>query len=345
MNPLFLLLPALFAAAALPPTTTVRWSTPVMGTTATVAIATPDSTHAWPAAHLALGAMAAVDSLMSNWTQTSEVARINRLAGAQVIRTHPEVSRVLGFALEVGQQSGGAFDVTVEPLVRLWGFLGGRPQLPDAGAIEALLPTVGQQFVQLDAERNTLRFDRPELKIDLGGVAKGYGADRAAARLVGAGVENFLVDISGNMVARGHPAQRDSWTVGVRDPADVTPYFARLQLHNQAVATSGNYEQFVSANGQRFGHILDPRTGWPVSELVSVTVVAPTAMEADAWATAICVLGPKEGRALVSNSDTLRAILIARAPNDAFFVWIDQRLSPAFTLEPRAETRFLVRPF
>ena len=334
----------------------VAWRMRTMGTVGQVTVVTADSAATEPLARAALAEFARVDSLMSNWTQTSEVARINREAGAGPIPIQPEVAHVIAMALQVADGSGGAYDITVEPLVRLWGFLGGKPHVPEAPDIERARALVGVRQVRLDAQAGTLAFARAGICIDLGGIAKGYAVDRALAQLRAAGVGSALVDLTGNMAALGTPPERTSWTVGVRDPRDRIPYFARVRLEGRAVATSGNYEQHVDVGGKRFGHILDPRTGWPAQGLISATVLAPTALEADAWDTALIVLGPTAARALAAAHPELDVVLVQPAVSSAAdaadtavaapdTVWIEHTLRSTLVMEGAAARLFCVREF
>ena len=313
-----------------------------MGTVGSVQIVA-DSLEAGAAAATALGRFAFVDSLMSNWTSTSEVARINATA-AQGTTVHPDVATVLSVALSVSAASDGAFDITVEPLVRLWGFLDGTPRVPAAAEIEALLPRIGWRHLKFDLASRHLRFMQPELRIDLGGVAKGFAVDEAFEALRALRIEHALIDLSGNMRALGHAPSRDTWVVGVRDPQDILPYFATLTLEQDAIATSGNYEQFVAQDGKRYGHILDPRSGWSSQGLLQVTVLAPTAMEADAWATALMVLGPEHAIEALRQQTQLRAILV-QAEGERLSVRIDPRLQERFHLTAEAATRFSVTTY
>ncbi len=316
-----------------------------MGTVTRVAIATADSTASARVAAMGHRELARVDSLMSNWTTTSEVARINREAHAGPIRVHAEVGRVIARALEVGRASGGAFDLTVEPLVRAWGFLGGRPHVPDSAAVADAFRSVGARFVEFDPETSLLRLAHPGARLDLGGIAKGYAVDRAVEALGAAGVEAALVDVSGNMRGLGTRPGSDGWSIGIRDPRDRVRYFAKLRLGLEGLSTSGKYEQFVSADGRTYGHILDPRTGRPAEGLISVTVLAPSAMDADAWSTALFVLGPEEAMRAARGDAEIAAILVEPGGDGLDVVWVERTLRGRFVLEPAASRLFRVRYF
>jgi len=334
------------AASADPAQRPVVFRTQTMGTWATLTIVTADSASVADLAYRSLVALHGVDSLMSNWTTTSEVARINREAAAAPVTVQPEVAGVLDFAMEVSRQSGGAFDITVEPLVRLWGFLQGTPHVPEPAEIDKAMERVGFDKVNYDAATRVIEFTREGVRIDFGGIAKGYGVDRSAEILRAGGAQNALIDLSGNMVAIGDAAVHDGWTVGIRDPSGGrTSYVARLHLFDEAVATSGDYEQFVDADGRRYGHILDPRTGYSASGLRSVTVVSSNAMACDAWATAFFVLGPQRARSLAQERDDLSVILIEDTPDGPDTIWVEETLRDRFELLPALKGRRTVRYF
>jgi thiamine biosynthesis lipoprotein len=308
----------------------VAFRTKTMGTWAALTLVTADSAAVAGLAYQSLVVLHRVDSLMSNWTDRSDVARINREAPAGATAVHPEVSRVLGFAQAVYAESGGAFDITVEPLVRAWGFLGGSPRVPSQSEIDDVLVHVGQDKLRFDAEAGSVAFTDARLRIDLGGIAKGYGIDEVAAKLREFGVTDALADLSGNMVAIGNAATHPGWTVGVRDPAGRVPYLARLHLFDQAIATSGDYEQFVDSDGVRYGHILDPRTGWSARGLSSVSVVSANAMTADAWATALFVLGPEAARQIAAQREDLDVVLVEPVEDGPDIIWVEASLADRF---------------
>lgn len=337
-------------AARAPQAQVIRFSARTMGTTAMLTLVGTDSLALAPVAVRVLGSFARVDSLMSNWTRRSEVARLNGALDATVagapLAVEPETARVLAAALAVAAASEGAFDITVEPLVRLWGFLGGEKRVPAATEIAALLPAVGHRHLQLDAA-GQLRALRAGVRIDLGGIAKGYAVDCLRDSLAALGVENALVDLSGNLALRGRRPDGEPWRVGLRDPADGSRTLGTLRLPRPAVATSGDYEQFFAAGGKRYGHILDPRTGWPVDSLASVTVVMDSAMQADAWATALTVLGPTAARRLAAARQDMDVILIERRPPTAGpdLIWVEESLATHFTPAAPLPSQYRLRRF
>jgi len=348
---LLLLLAALGGAAAAEGARPIRFMVRTMGSTATLTLVGADSLALAPLAARAMANFARVDSLMSNWTRSSEVARINGALDGTVTGTpltlEPETARVIALALRVAAESEGAFDPTVEPLVRLWGFLGGAKQVPEPAAIAALLPSVGFGRLRLDPDRGSLAALRSGLRLDLGGIAKGYAVDCVRDSLVAFGVQDALIDLSGNIALLGTRPGRSAWRLGLRDPADRAATLGTLTLPRAAVATSGDYEQFFAQDGQRYGHILDPRRGWPVDSLASVTVVMDSATLADAWATALTVLGPTAARRLAAARRDMDVILVERRPEaeGPDLIWVEASLAAAFSLDPGQAGRYGLRRF
>lgn len=323
----------------------VSYAGRTMGTYVHVVLVTGDSAKATPSALAALRVFTRTDSLMSNWTSTSEVARLNREASSSTVVVEPEVARVIERSLEVWRQSDGAFDITVEPLVRAWGFLGGKPHVPSDSAAAAAFRHVGGRHLRFDPVARTLRFDEDGVRIDLGGIAKGYAVDVAAESLRARGVQDALVDLTGNMLAMGHPADGSGWRIGIRDPRDRMPYFARLQLHDEGISTSGKYEQFVAAGGRTFGHIMDPRTGMPVEGLISVTLVSKSALTCDAWDTPLFVQGLETARRTALAHSEFAAILVQPGAEGVDTVWVESSLRDRLLLEPAARQYFRVAYF
>jgi len=329
-------------AFAAPLPRSVAYPIRTMGTYAQVTLVTADSAAGAREARRAHAALVRIDSLMTNWTSISEVARINRVAGRETTVLHPEVATVLELAIRVWRESDGAFDITVEPLVRLWGFLGGTRRVPSDEEIAAAFRHVGGRKLHFDPATRRLSFDDPLVRIDLGGIAKGYAVDVAAETLRAHGVRNGLVDLSGNMAAIGAAPGADGWRIGIRDPRDRMTHFARLRIRDgEAISTSGQYEQFVAANGKRYGHILDARTGVPADSLLSVTVVSRTALTSDAWDTPLFVLGPAHARRLARERDDL-AVVIVQPGSGVDSVWVEEALRDRFVLEPKAQGLFQV---
>jgi thiamine biosynthesis lipoprotein len=260
------------------------------------------------------GVLEAVEASMSTYRRESEISRFNRAPPGEWQTLSGDFYTVLAAALEIGAQSGGAYDVTVAPLVELWGFgaAGGIDEPPPEQSIREMLERVGQQRLQLDGERQRVR-KLGEVSLDLSSIAKGYAVDRIAGWLVQQGMDRYLVEVGGEMKLSGLSMRGDPWRIAIEKPAAGGRSVAvAVSLTDVGVATSGDYRNFFEAGGRRYSHTIDPRTGYPVDhELVSVTVVHPSAMTADAWATALTVLGPADGAA-VAEARALAVYFITR---------------------------------
>jgi thiamine biosynthesis lipoprotein len=261
----------------------------------------------------------AVNLALSTWRQDSALSKFNGDDRGEWVDIDAELGEVLAYALELAEESGGAYDVTVGPLVDLWGF-GPAPasrRVPDTAAIEAARVRVGWRKVQVDAARRRARKD-PGIRIDLSSLGKGRGVDRAAEYLDAQGVTNYLIDLSGKLRARGLNSRGGAWRIAVEAPqADATSAASSFEpaivaLRDQSVATAGDYRRFFEIDGRHYSHIIDPRTGWPVThDTVSASAIAPDCMQADALATMYMVMRPDDAIAL-ANRRRMPALLISR---------------------------------
>jgi len=256
-----------------------------------------------------------LDARLTVFDDHSEVSRINTTAGGDPAPISPDTQRVLELSLRFAALSQGSFDPTAAPLVRLWGFNGGTVPLKawDTNAVAAVQELCGYRLLSLDD--GTASLSRAGAQLDLGGIAKGYAVDRCFTRLVEMGLRDLMVNLGGNIRCSGESAPGRPWRIGVRNPFDVHETIGRLTLPGgTAVATSGNYERFVTIDGRRYAHIVDPRNGYPVTGMAGVTVIAPTAVEADALSTALFVMGIEEGAALLAGRPNCHALFIPDPP-------------------------------
>jgi thiamine biosynthesis lipoprotein len=252
---------------------------------------------------------------MSTYQESSELSRFNAAERMDWVAVSPELARLVDTALAVSAATGGAFDVTVGPLVNLWGF---GPevtadQIPAQTEIDAARARIGWQKLQARAEPAALRKSLPDLYVDLSAIAKGHGVDRIANVLDDAGLTDYLVEIGGELRGRGFNAEGQPWQIAVERPEPNRRAVLRVvALADLAMATSGDYRNFFELEGRRWSHTIDPATGRPVDHaLASVTVLAERCAEADAWATALLVLGPEKGLAMAEERD-LAALFVER---------------------------------
>ena len=255
-----------------------------------------------------------LEARMTTWDAGSELRRFSDGASLDWTPVSLDTATVVAEALRVAALTDGAFDVTVAPLVELWGFgpVETARAPPSAEAIEAARARTGRGSLEVRLDPPALRKARPELALDLSGIAKGYAVDRVASRLETLGVQHYLVEIGGELRARGRNARGEPWRVGVADPDGGEPRL-RLALEKGAAATSGDYRRFIERDGRRFTHVLDPRSGRALERgPASVTVFADSAMTADALATALMVLGPDDGLEL-ARREGLSVLFLVRA--------------------------------
>jgi thiamine biosynthesis lipoprotein len=279
----------------------------VMGTKAWVTIDGMGKRDAELAAEAALREMYRVESVMSNWRPQSEISRLNAQSNGRAFTASRELYALVDSSLFYARITSGAFDVTIRPLVLLWGFEGGEAKLPSEEEISRTMARVGFAKVVLNSSTSTVTLP-PGMQIDLAGVAKGYAVDRCVAVLENLGVRSALVNIGGNIYALGSPHGESGWKIGIRDPTGGTGTVGTLVLRDAAVATSGNYENFVEIGGERYGHLIDPRTGRPISNLLSATVVAPTGLASDALSTGFFILGPEHAAGAIAGLRGVKAL-------------------------------------
>jgi thiamine biosynthesis lipoprotein len=292
----------------------------VMGSAARIALYAPDEAAARAAARAAFDRMAALDGVMSDWRDDSELMRLCRRAG-ETVAVSDDLFAVLVRAGEITAASDGAFDVTIGPVVRQWRETRRTGRLADPAERERALDLVGWRLVTLDPGHRTVRLARPGMRLDLGGIGKGFAADAARIELARRGVRRCLVDLGGDLVAGDAPPGSRGWRVAVAPHGDADEGGGEtILLRRRAVATSGDRYQFVEIDGVRHSHIVDPRTGVGLTTGVAVTVLAPDATTADALASALSVIGDeddgKRARALLASFPGCEMRMTPQKPSD-----------------------------
>ena len=282
-----------------------------MGSRFEVLAVAPDRAQAERAVEAAYAEIDRIEALISSWREDSQTSAINRRAGQGPVIVSSELFALLRRALKVSKLTGGAFDVTFASAGRYWNFHSPHPRLPDAEEIRRALSSVGFDKVKLDEDALTVELLDAGTRIGFGAIGKGYAANRAVAVMKAAGIEAGVVSAGGDLMSFGRKENGAPWSIGIADPLHRDAAFAHLDLTDTAVVTSGDYESFVEIDGQRYAHILDPRTGYPVAHLRSVTVICPDAELADALATGVFVLGPTKGLELIDRLHGIEALLIA----------------------------------
>lgn len=296
-------------------------SGPTMGTAFSVKVVTGDLTeaHRERLTRRVREVVDAVDHAMSTYHPESEIEAFNH-GGTELFTASPEMIEVVVEAQRVARLTGGAFDITVGPLVEIWGFGPSPPnQAPSDAAVQELLVLTGFEQVEVDAEKGTLQKAHDGCRIDLSAIAKGYAVDRVATALGDDGYADYLVEIGGELRTRGRNGTGEAWRVGIERPdVGTRMVHTAIPLSGLSLATSGDYRNFVVRDGVRISHTIDPRTGRPIAHnLASVSVVHASCMTADALATALEVLGPDEGFAFAERQD-IPALFLIRLEDGIF---------------------------
>jgi len=278
-------------------------------------------------------AFARVRSIQERMTTegtSSEVDKVNQQAGVRPVKVTQDVFDVVKSALEFSRLTNGAFDITVGPLVKLWGIGTSHEQLPSKQAIDELLPLVNWRLVKLDQTAGTIYLEQRGMAIDLGGIAKGYAADEAERVLANAGVRHAILDFGGNIVVMGSKPDGSPWRIGIQTPfADRGSYLGIVKASEMSVVTSGPYERYFIKNGVVYHHILDPKTGYPVEDhLTSTTIYSDVSMVGDGLSTSVFVMGLQDGYALVSHMKGIEAIFVT----DSGKVYATPGLAGRFTV-------------
>jgi thiamine biosynthesis lipoprotein len=267
---------------------------PQMGVPFRIILYAPTAESARKASEAAFARISFLNQVFSDYEETSETTRISNLSGTGVsTKASREMQWLLQQAIYFSKETDGAFDVTVGPLVSIWKRARRQRELPNPSAIEEALSRVGYKKIDLDAKTGEVRLKARGMKLDFGSIAKGYAVDEALKTLRMHGVKSALVTGGGDMAAGNPPPGTKGWTVRLESAGNSAPVY--VEIKNCGLATSGDLFQFVELNGVRYSHIVDPRLGWAVTNRTLVTVIAPTAIQANGISTSTCVMGPDRG--------------------------------------------------
>ncbi len=233
-----------------------------------------------------------LDALLSNYRADSEWSRINRLAGSEPVHVSSELFELLAACVEYSRESEGTFDITVGPLMKAWGFFKDTGHFPNAAAVRDAMNDVGWRNLLLNPEKQTVQFAKKGVEIDPGGIGKGYAVDRMAKILKDHGIRSALISAaSSSIYAIGAPPGQQAWTISIPDPENLAKPIEKLEIRDESISTSGDYEKFFIAGDRVYGHIMDPRTGFPAVGMASASVVAPQTIDSEAWAKPYFILG------------------------------------------------------
>jgi thiamine biosynthesis lipoprotein len=272
----------------------------------------------------ALAEIRRIEALMTTWKPDSEVSKINAAAGKSAVTVGDETFAVIKESVRTSELSEGTFDITFHTLHGLCKFDEDLdPHPPSAKEIKKRLAFLGWRNIKLDPANKSVMLTKAETQISLGGIAKGYAVDKAAAVLTAAGLTSFFVQAGGDLYAKGKKPDGSEWQAGIRDPrGKESQYFAKIPLSDHAFSTAGDYERSYIVDGKRYHHIIDPRTGQPATACRSVTIWAPNAFIADAIDDAVFILGPEKGLKIVESIEGVAAVIVDARNN----VWVSKRL-------------------
>jgi thiamine biosynthesis lipoprotein len=271
----------------------------------------PDNATAQKALEAAFSRFHQLNAILSDYDPQSELRRLcDTSREGHAVRVSDDLWRVLVRALELSERSGGAFDVTVSPVVHLWRSARRTKELPSPESLQRALSRVGYRSVRLDPARHTVELLKPNMRLDLGGIAKGYAVDEAMRALSKHGITRMMVEAGGNIGLGEAPPERPGWRIGIAPPDVRSPPREYLWLSRCAISTSGDMWQFAIIDGKRYSHLIDPKTGMALTDRSSVTVVGPDGLSTDGLSSAVAILGPQKGLALVESMPPAAAFIV-----------------------------------
>jgi thiamine biosynthesis lipoprotein len=281
-----------------------------MGSRFDITVVANDSIQANKYIDTAVAEISRIEKLISSWDDNSQTSEINRNAGAKPLKVDKELFNLIERAIGISKLTDGAFDISYASMDRIWQFDGSMTVMPSEKEIKSSVEKIGYQNIVLDKKNSTVFLKLEGMKIGFGAIGKGYAADKAKTLLISKGVPSGIINASGDMNTWGKQPNNEDWKVAITNPMNKNKVFALLPITNGAVVTSGNYEKYVNFNGKRYTHIIDPRTGYPSTGIISVTVFAPKAELADALATSVFVMGKEAGLDRINQLPKIECIII-----------------------------------
>jgi FAD:protein FMN transferase len=283
----------------------------LMGNRFTISVVSENKTWAENQIDVAIAEISRIEKLLTTFSDDSQTNQINQNAGIAPVKVDREVFDLINRSLRISSLTDGAFDITYGSLdKRFWNFDKAMTSLPNAETAKQAVRLINYQNVILNAEKQTVFLKEAGMRIGFGGIGKGYAAEQAKRILIKNGVESGIVNAAGDLTTWGNQPNGKPWTIAIADPENQNTALAKLNISGAAVATSGNYEKYVVIDGKKYSHTIDPKTGFPVSGIKSVTIICPNAELADAMATPITVLGVDAGLSLINQMQQIACIII-----------------------------------
>ncbi len=281
-----------------------------MGSRFDITVLAKDSISANTYIDIAINEITRIENLISSWDPNSQTSKINSNAGIKAVKVDQELFDLIKRSLSITKLTDGAFDISYASLDRIWKFDGSMTKMPSETDIASSVSKVGYQNIELDDSNSTVYLKLKGMKLGFGAIGKGYAADKAKSLLIEKGVVSGIINASGDMTTWGKQTNGEEWKVAITNPLNKNKAFALLPITDGAVVTSGNYEKYVNFNGKRYTHIIDPRTGYPSTGIISVTVFAPKAELADALSTSVFVMGKEVGLNRINQLPNIECIII-----------------------------------
>jgi thiamine biosynthesis lipoprotein len=289
---------------------TFKKTASLLGSPFDITVVAKDSIQANAYTNEAIDEVKRIENLISDWIPTTQISSVNTNAGIKPIKVDVEVYDLVERALKISKLTNGAFDISYASMDRIWKFDGSMKKMPSKEEIKKSVEKVGYHNVILNSKDTTIFLKNKGMKIGLGGIGQGYIADKIKELLKSKGCESGLVNVSGDISTWGKQIDGNPWTIGIINPMNKNKVFATFPLEDTAVETSGSYEKYVTFDGKRYSHIIDPRTGYPASGIVSISVFAKQTEMADALATGIFVMGVEVGLNFVNQIKGLECIIV-----------------------------------
>ncbi|WP_254661369.1 FAD:protein FMN transferase [Aquimarina megaterium] len=282
----------------------------LMGSRFDITVVEKDKTTANQSIDIAVEEIQRIEKLISSWDKNSQTSLINNNAGINPVKVDAELFDLIFRAIQISKLTDGAFDISYASMDRIWKFDNSMKEMPSEEEIKASVARVGYKYIVLDKKKSTVFLTQKGMKIGFGAIGKGYAADKAKNLLISKGVKAGIINASGDMNTWGKQPDESEWKVAITNPLNKNNAFALLPVVEKAVVTSGNYEKYVILDGKRYSHIIDPRTGYPSTGIVSATVFAPKAELADALATSVFVMGIETGLNRINQLKGIECIII-----------------------------------
>lgn len=282
----------------------------LMGSRFDITVIADDSLQAHNYIDVAVAEITRIEKLISEWDPSTQTSAINKNAGIKPVKVDRELFNLIERSIAISKLTDGAFDISYASMDKIWKFDGSMTKMPSEEAIKSSVSKIGYQNIILNKEEMTVFLKYPGMKIGFGAIGKGYSADKAKALLISQGVKGGIINASGDMNTWGKQLNGNDWKVAITNPFDKNKAFALLPIKEGAVVTSGDYEKYVTFNGKRYAHIIDPRTGYPATGVISTTVFGGSAELADALATSLFVMGVDAGINRINQLPNVECIII-----------------------------------